>query len=79
MDTVNRKHVCTAFTGVAASLLSGGETIHSLFHIPVGKKAEYYLNTTLHDKALRNIHEKFSDCYCIIIDEIGGIRHVLQD
>jgi hypothetical protein len=66
MDTSDRKHVSTAFTGVAASLLSGGETIHSLFHIPLGKKAEYYL-------ALRNLHEKFSDCYCIIIDEISMV------
>jgi PIF1-like helicase len=49
MDTLHRKHDSAAFTGVAASLLSGGETIHSLFHITVGKKAECYLNTTLHD------------------------------
>ena len=72
-NKLHKKHVSTAFTGVAASLLSGGETIHSLFHIPVGKKTEYYKNTTLNDKALRNINEKFYDCYCIIIDEISMV------
>ena len=34
----NEKKLCTAFTGVAASLLTGGETIHSLFQYHVGKK-----------------------------------------
>jgi PIF1-like helicase len=73
MENLNKKHISTAYTGVAASLLSGGETIHSLFHIPVGKKAEFYVNNTLHDKALRNLHEMFFDCYCIMIDEISMV------
>lgn len=73
MNKLNKKHVSIAFTGVAASLLSGGETIHSLFHIPIGKKTEFYNNTTLNDKAVRNIHEKFFDCFCIIIDEISMV------
>lgn len=73
MDSIHLKHISTAFTGVAASLLTGGETIHSLFHIPVGKKAEYYINNNLCDKAFRKLHETFFDCSCIIIDEISMV------
>jgi PIF1-like helicase len=40
----NEKILCTAFTGVAASLLTGGETIHSLFQFHFGKKK--YSNLT---------------------------------
>lgn len=34
----NKKFICTAYTGVAASLLTGGETIHSLFQFHIGEK-----------------------------------------
>jgi Cdc6-like AAA superfamily ATPase len=38
LSSNNEKYLCTAFTGNATSLLSGGETIHSLFQFYVGKK-----------------------------------------
>ena len=81
------KFLCTAYTGVAASLLNGGETIHSLFQFYIGKNNICHSNSTLSDIALRTMHEKIKDCNYIIIDEISmvgssmlcKIHHRLQE
>jgi PIF1-like helicase/Phosphoglucose isomerase len=73
----NEKFLCTAFTGVAASLLTGGETIHSLFQFHVGKKKYSNLTSNLTDTALRMMHAKFKDCKYIIIDEISMVGSLL--
>ena len=73
----NENFLCTAFTGVAASLLTGGETMHSLFQFHVGKKKYSNLTSNLTDTALRMMHAKFKDCKYLIIDEISMVGSLL--
>jgi PIF1-like helicase len=77
LSSNNEKYLCTAFTGNATSLLSGGETIHSLFQFYVGKKT-LNLTSNLTDTALRMMHEKFKDCKYIIIDEISMVGSYIR-
>ena len=73
LSHANEKFLCTAYTGAAASLLAGGETIHSLFQIPVGKNVESIVEDSLSDTSLRHLHWKFRNCRFIIIDEISMV------
>ena len=57
----------------AASLLAGGETIHSLFQIPIGKNPQSIVEDSLSDTSLRHLQSKFADCKFIIIDEISMV------
>ena len=59
LKNLHKKILCTAYTGAAASLLFGGETIHSLFQIPVGKSTETITQSSLSDTVLRHLHDKF--------------------
>ena len=68
LTVANEQFVCTAYTGAAASLLAGGETIHSLFQIPVGKNPQSIVEDSLSDTSLRHLQSKFADCKFIIID-----------
>ena len=69
----NERFVCTAYTGAAASLLAGGETIHYLFQITVGKNPQSIVEDSLSDTSLRHLHQKFIECRFIIIDEISMV------
>ena len=78
LTTNNEKFLCTAFTGVAASLLNGGETLHSLFQFHVGRKKCSNLTGSLTDTALRMMHAKFKDCKYIMIDEISMVGSLMM-
>ena len=54
----------TAPTGIAAHL-SGGETLHSLLHLPIGKSRLEPLD----ENKLRQLQEKFRDIHLLIVDE----------
>lgn len=77
LENLHKKFLCTAYTGAAASLLVGGETIHSLFQIPVGNSTETITQSSLSDTDLRHLHDKFSKCNYIIIDEVSTVGSLM--
>ena len=71
--TGNRNFVRVAApTGNAASLFSGGETLHSMFKIP----AEKWFSESLDDlngERLANLQRQFKETEILIIDEKGMV------
>ena len=63
----------SAPTGNAASLFSGGETIHSLLKIPAEKGFQEHLEE-LNDGRLVDIQSKFEYTTALILDEKGMIE-----
>ena len=63
----------TAPTGLAASLVPGGETLHSCFHLPVGSSRM----EPLKGPKLLALQQKFKDVGIIVIDEKSTLGQCL--
>jgi hypothetical protein len=68
--------LCVAPTGVAASLLIGGQTIHSLLGIHPLKAGNKFLKKLKSEKLIV-LRQKFIDCILLLIDEASMLDGVL--
>jgi hypothetical protein len=71
---------CAAPTGVAASLLPGGRTLHNLFSFPVSRTPGVSTDSNLDPLSSTKIHlvsDRFDNACLLIIDEMSMINTIL--
>ena len=75
MKMANKEHIAVASSGIAATILLNGRTVHSIFKIPIQLNEDYICRIKNKSKS----GKLFRSCKCIVWDECTMThKHALE-